>query len=80
MVERSVSGMYSVTAILTYYLCLSPGGNPATELTDSRVSETEVSPDRLPALAFCLLFRFQGATAHFRDSVSPSNHSVFGAS
>ena len=63
MVERSVSGMYSVTAILTYYLVLSPGGNPATELTDSRVSETEVSPDRLPALAFCLLFRFQGATA-----------------
>jgi hypothetical protein len=63
MVERSVSGMYSVTAILTYYLSLSPGGNPATELTDSRVSGTEVPPDRLPALAFCLLFRFQGATA-----------------
>ncbi len=56
------SGMTRRSAILTE-LCLPPGGYPAAELTDSRVSGAEAPPDRLPALAFCLLFRFQGAEA-----------------
>jgi hypothetical protein len=56
------SGMTRRPAILTK-LCLPPGGYPAAELTDSRVSGAEAPPDRLPALAFCLLFRFQGAEA-----------------
>ena len=56
------SGMTRRPAILTE-LCLPPGGYPAAELTDSRVSGAEAPPDRLPALAFCLLFRFQGAEA-----------------
>jgi hypothetical protein len=40
-------------------------GKPATELTDSVVATTseEVASDSLPALAFRLLFRFQGAEA-----------------
>jgi hypothetical protein len=29
----------------------------------SRLSDPKVAPDGLPALAFCLLFRFQGAEA-----------------
>jgi hypothetical protein len=43
------------------------------ELTDSSVSEsTEAdSPDELPALAFCLLFRFQGAEAQARPTGDP---------
>ena len=54
---------------------LPSGADPTAELTDSRTSGTEVPPGRLPALAFCLLFRFQGAfaLAHSAeaDSVPP---------
>ena len=52
-------------------IVLSPGGTRRHELTDSCASETAGadSPDELPALAFCLLFRFQGAEALARPAV-----------
>ena len=43
------------------------------KLTDSSVSEhaEACSPDELPALAFCLLFRFQGAEAQAHPAGDP---------
>jgi hypothetical protein len=46
-------------------LIVTDKGMSATELTSRSVSRTPEGdrPDVLPALAFCLLFRFQGAVA-----------------
>jgi hypothetical protein len=55
---------YSSSTILTYKI-VTDKGMSATELTSRSVSRAPegVRPDVLPALAFCLLFRFQGAVA-----------------
>jgi len=42
---------------------LPPTLRPAAELTSSAPFRPEGRDDELPALAFCLLFRFQGAVA-----------------
>jgi hypothetical protein len=42
---------------------LPPTRRPAAELTSSASPRPEGRHDELPALAFCLLFRFQGAVA-----------------
>ncbi len=43
--------------------CCHRKGIPATELTSSSSQRLAPPPTELPALAFCLLFRFQGAEA-----------------
>ena len=55
---------------------LLPAGMPTAKLTDSLSSHPEVTVG-LPALAFCLLFRFQGAEALAR-AVTPVAMTVSG--
>jgi hypothetical protein len=51
--------------------CCHRKGIPATELTSSSSQRLAPPPTELPALAFCLLFRFQGAEA-LRTSATDS--------
>jgi hypothetical protein len=64
---------------LTDYICVSPEGYSGDRIDKQCVAETETaSPDELPALAFCLLFRFQGAEARTSASrTRPARCSLF---
>ncbi len=66
VVERGVEWNARVTAIMTlYYLLPSTGsvGGRIDRQLDLTAPPRSDRPDELPALAFCLLFRFQGAEA-----------------
>ena len=60
---------------------VSPGGYPGDRIDKQLISEAEaLPPTELPALAFCLLFRFQGAEALRTSGVDDSTGSVPGSS